>query len=67
LVDSTNDFTTINNHDTCASADLNTTTNTTCTIRLDMTRPYNETMVTIGGYYVRTGESPRCTGTNKDL
>jgi hypothetical protein len=65
LVDSTDDFTTINSQGTCASANLDNST--TCTIKLDMTRPFNETMVTIGGHFVRTGESPRCTGSTKDL
>jgi hypothetical protein len=65
LLDTTNDYTAIESHDTCNNADL--INNGTCRSKLFVTRPYNEITVKIGNYYVRTGEAARCPGTSKDL
>ena len=65
LLDDTNDYISINSHETCNNANL--VNNGTCKIKLHHTRPFNETTVKIGSYYVRTGEAARCPGTTKDL
>jgi hypothetical protein len=65
LLDTTNDYISINSHETCNNANL--VNNGTCKIKLHHTRPFNETTVKIGSYYVRTGEAARCPGTTKDL
>ena len=65
LLDTTNDYVSIESHDTCNSADLGN--NGTCKVKLFITRPFNETTIKIGSYYVRTGEAARCPGTTKDL
>ncbi|NBX16451.1 MAG: hypothetical protein EBR09_03695 [Proteobacteria bacterium] len=66
LLDSTNDFVDSINTDSCSGVDL--ALNGTCTVKLYITRPYNETVLKITDtsatpkiYYIRTGESPRCT------
>lgn len=53
---------------------LNLGANGTCAVTIKMQRPYNETVIKITTdeatpktYYVRTGESVRCSGKDQDL
>ncbi len=75
----TNDNTTLTTDqtfsDSCTSGSstgINLGTNGFCKVKIDVTRPFNETVLKITQndgtvHYVRTGESGRCTGSGKDL